>query len=246
MFGFPCPALFSQLGTHVECIYTLLTFGIRGELVPVNNSTYEFDNTQHDAFLERQREKENVMLLRHNSNSADNSNAQVIDGATSSNEDDSNPTAIVIVPATQDILLGRGKSLQNHVGNVRFRHVIEIHADQYEKADKFAKTLLAEKVVGILQKSGARFLKKDKVGWIQVTDPSLIREKVSHGFRNRRLGKKQPTSSSKSTSKSSSSSSKIKKSRPQNNNNKVSILSRPFSFSPMSTSTDFKRQRLQS
>ncbi|KAL3902641.1 MAG: hypothetical protein SGARI_005740, partial [Bacillariaceae sp.] len=41
-------------------------------------------------------------------------------------------TSPVIVPGAFDILLGRGKSFQNHKGNLRYRQIIESFREQYE------------------------------------------------------------------------------------------------------------------
>ena len=91
---------------------------------------------------------------------------------------------------------------------------------------------------------------EDKVeGWIEVSD-NVARNKVSHGFRNRRLGiNKSPSASNASTSKSSSKSSATKKIKilqghQTTNNMEASILSLPFSYNPIPSSTQGKRQRV--
>jgi hypothetical protein len=69
----------------------------------------------------------------------------------------------------------------------RFRQVLEMHGDRYDRADRFTKTVLAGAVVESLRRSGARFLQRDEWGgWMEIVDKSVCREKVSHGFRNRR------------------------------------------------------------
>ena len=61
-----------------------------------------------------------------------------------------------------------------------------MHGDRYDKADRFTKTVLAGVVVESLRKSGARFLQRGECGWTEIVDDSICRDKVSHGFRNRR------------------------------------------------------------
>lgn len=92
----------------------------------------------------------------------------------------------IAVPGSYDILLGRGKLIQEHKGNIRFRHLIEKNRGTYEKATKHDKTFLATRIVEIVGDGGGRFLKEDPRGWTQITN-GAARDKVSHSFRNKRL-----------------------------------------------------------
>jgi hypothetical protein len=94
------------------------------------------------------------------------------------------------VPGPNDVLLGRGKLIQEHTGNLRFRHIVENQREIYEHAMKLEKTLLAREIVEHLQKTGGRFLKRDRAGWAEVDDETA-RYKVSHSFRNKRLAENQ-------------------------------------------------------
>lgn len=94
------------------------------------------------------------------------------------------------VPGPNDVLLGRGKLIQEHTGNLRFRHIVENHREMYETARRLEKTLLASKIVEILQQTGGRFVKRDGTGWAEVDDETA-RYKVSHSFRNKRLAENQ-------------------------------------------------------
>jgi hypothetical protein len=66
---------------------------------------------------------------------------------------------VEVEPTTRDILLGRGKPLQRHPGNVRFRELIACHAGNYELGDRFQKTVIAADVVATIRESDGRFLK---------------------------------------------------------------------------------------
>ena len=92
----------------------------------------------------------------------------------------------IIIPGTYDILLGRGKPLQKHAGNLRYHHVIETYHGQYEKAQKLGKTNLSKRIVKKMKDDGGRFLKQDECGWIEIDDDAA-RYKVSHTFRNHRI-----------------------------------------------------------
>jgi hypothetical protein len=89
------------------------------------------------------------------------------------------------VPGRNDVLLGRGKGFQQHIGNVRYRHLIEEHLTQYESVSKIGKKELTEEVVEIIKEASGRFLKEDSAGWAEVGD-DVARFKVSHTFRSKR------------------------------------------------------------
>ena len=61
-------------------------------------------------------------------------------------------------PGKMDVILGRGKTMHQHPGNVRFRNILEMHKEEYEAAGKYAKTAIAEKILRIIRDSGGRFL----------------------------------------------------------------------------------------
>jgi hypothetical protein len=83
-------------------------------------------------------------------------------------------------------LFGRGKRLQNHQGNGRFRMLIDDCLDSYDKASREQKTKIAQEIVGIVHHAGARFLKDDGARWAQVTNIHVLRQKVAHAFRGLR------------------------------------------------------------
>ena len=96
------------------------------------------------------------------------------------------PQMILVTPKAQDVLFGRGKPTRNHPGNIKFRNMMESHADEYNKAPKFVKSLIAKKLVQAVVSSGSRFLKP--VGsnqWVSV-DEKTAQDKVSQYFRSRR------------------------------------------------------------
>lgn len=93
----------------------------------------------------------------------------------------------VSVPGELDILLGRGRGAQNHVGNIHYRQVVETFRKRYEDMpQKGAKTQLIREVVAVIYDNGGRFLKQDgQDRWIPV-NPEIARDKVSHSFRNQK------------------------------------------------------------
>jgi hypothetical protein len=115
----------------------------------------------------------------------------------------SNGNKIVVVPSRVDVLLGRGKPIQEHFGNMRYYVLLDHYQRAYETAKKFEKMEVAQTVVDLVHNSHGRFLKQDGAGWVEV-DAMVARDKVSHAFRTRRhqLG---PGGLSTSSSSSSSS-----------------------------------------
>jgi len=94
--------------------------------------------------------------------------------------------AVVENPEDFDILLGRGKTSFNHVGNRRFRVFIEIHLQRYMDAQsRMEKTLVVNSVVEAIQDGGGRFLKQDTKTkkWHKVS-AKMAREKVGHALRD--------------------------------------------------------------
>jgi hypothetical protein len=88
----------------------------------------------------------------------------------------------VIVPGHLDILLGRGRRCQEHVGNMRLRILVEDCKPVYDNASRKEKTLLSQEIVESVKKN-SYFLKDEDIGWVEVDD-NVARLKVSHTFRD--------------------------------------------------------------
>jgi hypothetical protein len=89
-------------------------------------------------------------------------------------------------PLPDDILLGRGKPIQQRPGNVRYREIVEKYMDRYEEGNRGAKYAVAAYIVHLLKEEGSRFLKElEDGGWVEV-DEATARLKTSHAFCTRR------------------------------------------------------------
>ena len=95
-----------------------------------------------------------------------------------------------IIPSNKDVLSGRGRFVQYHIGNVHFRHLIAERESEYENCEDQlgAKGLVADKVIVEIQSSGGRFLKDDGVGWVLLGE-SAVHDKVTMAFRSLRKEK---------------------------------------------------------
>jgi hypothetical protein len=89
------------------------------------------------------------------------------------------------VPGSFDVLVGKGRTFQEHRGNKQFRRLIDAYCLKYCDASKSDKTALTEKIVGLVKQTSGRFLKDDGAGWMEVPD-EVARLKVSHCFRDQK------------------------------------------------------------
>jgi hypothetical protein len=93
---------------------------------------------------------------------------------------------VIYDPLPNDILLGRGKPLQQRPGNVRFREMIDKHLYMYEQGEKGAKSVATAYIVHLVNEEGGRFLKElQDGGWVEV-DETTARVKVSFAFLTQR------------------------------------------------------------
>jgi hypothetical protein len=155
-----CAFQCNDAGTNQEIRYTLMTFGIPTNILPIDDDgTILPDN--HRDWMEQRVELEKI--------------------------DTTNQITYISTPGPFDILFGRGKAAVKHPGNMRYKFLIEETSDRYENASKADKTLIAEELLFRLKGSnGGRFLKLEKnKGWMEVDDVAA-REKISMSFRDRR------------------------------------------------------------
>mmetsp|Transcript_43718 Transcript_43718/g.105442 ORF Transcript_43718/g.105442 Transcript_43718/m.105442 type:complete len:467 (-) Transcript_43718:158-1558(-) len=92
-----------------------------------------------------------------------------------------------IFPRRFDVLFGKGKTVREHTGNLRAGHLVNMWQNEYDKANKYQKTEIAERIVAIVHESHGRFLKSGEYGWF-VVEHDVAREKVSQWFRKQRRG----------------------------------------------------------
>jgi len=142
----------------MECIYNLMTFGIPAENMPVSFSG-DRRLEAHQDFCKRIR------------------SFSTLSG---------DPEKFIVLPSTYDVLLGRGKPIQKHPGNLRYHQVVGSYQGAYEEMHKLAKTDLSKTIVEQFKDAGHRFLKQEEYGWVEVDDEAA-RNKVSHAFRNHRI-----------------------------------------------------------
>jgi hypothetical protein len=117
---------------------------------------------------------------------ASSSKPLAVNSSFSSSMPSSSGTGLGISPLPHDVLFGRGKTVVEHPGNTRFRHVVDIYVNEYEGAGRLEKICIAEVIVRMVKDANGRFLKRDDGGDWEEVDDSTARKKVAHAFRNRR------------------------------------------------------------
>lgn len=96
------------------------------------------------------------------------------------------PAALPAGVNPSDVLCGRDKVSNAHIGNKNFRCIIERYREMYQSADcRDEKTNITCSVINKVRGSGGRFLKLDEATnlWEPVSE-QYAREKVSHALRS--------------------------------------------------------------
>ena len=168
-------------GSHAEIQYALLTFGIPGDMLPVNLDGL-IDLSNHVQWLQMRGWQE-----QHQSVGAAIGNpisSKSCQNTTTAAASTTTPAmTVVMVPGMHDVLMGRGSTV--HYGNIRLRKIVDDVSQKYESSNLRQKTEIAESVVDQIKSVGGRFLKrKESVGAWVVMDDETARDKVSHRFRN--------------------------------------------------------------
>ena len=148
-------------GEHMECRYRLLSFGIPMDYFPV---AYDgrVKTKDHHKWIAKQRVREDSLRLEG-----------VFCG--------------VDLPGERDVLLGRGKAIYSHKGNVWMRHLVADYFKNFDDAKYGEKFQITTLLVNTIKQKGGRFLKLGKDGWWEPTDDKLAEDKISHAFRTARM-----------------------------------------------------------
>eukprot|EP00980_Cylindrotheca_fusiformis_P012834 scaffold3169_cov107-Cylindrotheca_fusiformis.AAC.4 len=149
-------------GSHSECQYKLMSFGIPIQEFPVTlDGGLQLAN--HEKWMEKRKKKEEYLEKN-----------PPINGA-------------VDLPSKHDVLLGRGKPFYSHIGNRTLQELVENYYARYNKLEQYAKTRLAEDIVAVVHGYFGRFLKHDTESgmWVEVSNVEA-RDKVTHSFRRKR------------------------------------------------------------
>ena len=151
-----------HLGSHEDCQYKLMTFGIPVQAFPIrSDGTLNHEN--HTKWLDRRKKKEKYMAAN-----------PFFDNG-------------IDLPTRADVLLGRGRPFINHPGNKRLHQIIHNRYEEYDGSSFQRKTKISKEILEVVQKYGGKFLKLDNVSGMWLEAPEIeARNKVSHSFRRKR------------------------------------------------------------
>ena len=153
-------------GSHQELLSILMTFGIPKSAIPLDEScqpNLEF----HASWIQREQDFQATLKGRKR------------------NGERGDDVLLVDLPRNKDVIFGRGKKAQRHVGNLRLRFVLEENLDAYNQADNDGKGQIVASIISSIKAGGGRFLKQvdgNSACWGVVPDRS-VRSKIGHDFR---------------------------------------------------------------
>jgi hypothetical protein len=154
--------------------------------MPVNNNSGEIKTKQHIRWLEFRYAKDDA-LLREWTNTPPVSGRKL------------NAFNGTDCPEPNTILLGRGKPVMRHPGNIVLRDLIDQRLDEYDLASKQGKTQITREIIHFFKNErNTKFLKQDaptKVTWWVEASDEEARLKVSAGFRDARKSRSTPPTS---------------------------------------------------
>ncbi|KAG7340786.1 hypothetical protein IV203_024329 [Nitzschia inconspicua] len=190
-------------GSPTNMVCNLETFGIPAELIPINSNTGKLKTQNFAKWI-------NMRLIREE-RVARAANAVACAGRISVDSAAQHYAFPWIeCPSQQDVLLGRGRPIMNHKGNVTMRELVWSKLSRFNATkQKHIRTSIIEEVVSEIQVAGGRFLKEDpnmNGFWIEVDAP-VAHQKVGIYFRDLRCNSASPGISAAAVSAFRSSSS---------------------------------------
>ena len=204
-------------GTFEENKLALLSVGIPVAVMPVQASG-KFDLTYHQEWIKERVARESLSLLEESHEASEEVGGDNDDnGIDSSSEDEDDndgeesstatmtgQAPVGMYPGPLDVIVGKSSVNRYHSGNIRYESVLDDYEEEYEAANKTAKTKLAEKIVNQVLVGNGRFIKKSEAGWVETTFLEA-RNKVSMAYRDRRRKRQSARPKNENANASSSS-----------------------------------------
>jgi hypothetical protein len=159
-----------MIGSHIECVYNLMTFGIPRDAIPLSDAgtlDLSYHRGMMDAMQAREERKESSKFK------ASDASVAAPDRSTT------------LVPAPMDLIMGRGRQPKSQLGTLMMHNLLLEHRDAYDAGVKFEKTVVSELILKELKSLGSRFLMPTADGFVECDDVAA-RAKISQGFRNLR------------------------------------------------------------
>ena len=135
-----------------------MAYGIPGDQIPITYSGI-IKNADHKRFLAYCQEREDALFR----------NGVEFSG--------------IFCPSSTDILVGRGPRIKSHIGNERYRILLQKKFEEYNSAHISRRREIVSEVIQEVHRYGGRFLIPAKSWWVQASSASA-RAKVSIAFRD--------------------------------------------------------------
>lgn len=175
-------------GTDMELQYELQDHGIPIDTFPI------------DASGKMRREIQNAWFFKYQATQGlDTNSPPVLDevnsiGLTDNAQDTMIGSSSPTKPPRHDILLGRGRPIQSHPGNVCFREYLKQFSDEYNEAPRNLRRRVLSKIREDLNSRGIRFLQERSGSWVECSGADAEKT-ISQAFRNlRKKSKKEEES----------------------------------------------------
>jgi hypothetical protein len=148
-----------NLGPPTEAAFSLMTYGIPADLIPVGA----------DGEIKRRNHLEWIKYRK-----------------TLEEYETSGAVDWIEIPNNTDVLFGKGRTIQQHIGNMRLHALVEERLEEYSACgSRKEKKEISEGIVAQVKEASGRFLTQESGVWIEANG-DVAREKVTHLFRNRR------------------------------------------------------------
>jgi hypothetical protein len=146
-----------HIQSHTEIMYSLMTFGTPVGLFPMNDHNI-IKKTNHNRWIARRKVREHLTSF--------------LSGSFSGTD----------LPNCHDVLLGKGKPIQHHPGNIQLRSLVENHMEEYNATERGLKAIVIVKVLETVKAASGRFLEKDEHGWWQEVSEHDAKGKIAKLF----------------------------------------------------------------
>jgi hypothetical protein len=183
-------------GSHIECRYSLMTYGLPLGILPVN-SDGSVRLEDHEQLLARLEAADSLRLSISPTTGAEQAAYPV-----SSNEANS-PVPTALPPGPMDVVLGRGQRGTKMPGNMLLKRRLEENYNEYNTGNHITKRRVCEIIYDLMHKAGCRFLEpaesddppklpngrlKAPEAWVELEQVSAV-QRIAHKFRNLRSRK---------------------------------------------------------
>lgn len=157
-------------GLKTECRYQLMTYGIPVDDL-ASNEDGVIDTKSLGEWIQRRRALDEILKKEMAYNGS-----LSLEGSF-----------IVECPGPRDILFSQGGNSWSHVGNVKFRELLELNRKAHSEATtNEQKSRMIMAIVELLERNDYRFLTWDKPNgwWVRIVEPTAIRSKVAIAMRD--------------------------------------------------------------